>query len=130
MTPAEIIDRLIESGPGDRRLKLLELRLWLQLLAFRIETAKLVDGGDVHTSIDAKQWLQDLADAAESALGHGQSVSTELILPSSADRTRPKVISAMDSSCPRCGHVHEAEQECNVEYAPGRRCRCDLPVPL
>ena len=39
---------------------------------------------------------------------------------------------ALDRTCPRCGHLHEGDnsKECGFEIAPGRRCRCEMEVPV
>jgi hypothetical protein len=33
-----------------------------------------------------------------------------------------------NSTCPRCGHVHQGSSECGQEMEPGRICRCEIEV--
>lgn len=35
---------------------------------------------------------------------------------------------SVDSTCPRCGHVHQGSAECGQEIGGGRICRCELEV--
>lgn len=39
---------------------------------------------------------------------------------------------AVDRTCPRCGHVHEGDnsKECGFDIGGGRRCRCEMEVPV
>jgi hypothetical protein len=36
---------------------------------------------------------------------------------------------AVDKTCPRCGHIHQAHDECGEELGGGRICRCEMSVP-
>lgn len=81
-------------------------------LAEHIYDAELFGGHRISDASDAVGLMRELASAARFAA-----------LPVATMRRR-----LIESTCPRCGHIHQGEAECGEEMGGGRLCRCELPV--
>lgn len=52
----------------------------------------------------------------------------DLLATCSAENTCGVADKTLDSTCPRCGHIHEGLQECGVRIGPNHVCRCEYEV--
>jgi hypothetical protein len=93
-------------------------------LADTVSEARLADGQRLCDATDFAAWLRELAEetrvqglSANGSVGNG---------------TWPKVMGggrrSIDSTCPRCGHIHQSAAECCEPLGGGRVCRCQLEV--
>lgn len=69
-----------------------------------------------HTDpIGMKQWLEELAAAAQVDIWPGTEVFSPKITP-------------IGNFCPDCGHVHLDDAECQFPIGGARTCRCERKV--
>ena len=143
MTPSELIAELSALGPASLDPGLLHTRLLLRYLADHVYEATLSNGGKLRDGLDFRHWLVELAEEARnldrtkvSNVGEkstGPKVTngpaSQVALAHSAYLKPPAPQPRWnDSTCPRCGHVHEGVGECGVSMGKDRICRCELEV--
>ena len=92
----------------------------LRYLADRVYDAHTANGQPIRDASDFVAWLRELADVATAP------AFSSTVHSLSGETMRRHLI---ESTCPRCGHIHLGEAECGEDMGGGRRCRCELPVP-
>ena len=106
------------------------LSLIFHRLADGITEARLRTGMRLIDLTDVKAYLYELALAAK-VRDSGQSTGVSNLAerrPVSKVTCRSLDGRNLDSSCPRCGHVHEGLAECGCDLGGGRICRCEMEV--
>ncbi len=132
MTSDQLIAEL-RALPPDRRTAdefMQYLRLGLTFIEKHFYELQLADGtvianGDITSAVAG---IREIRDATLNLVPSTQVQDQARI------RTRLRVtgrvdVSRYDSTCPRCGHIHEGTGECGVSMGKDRLCRCDLEVP-
>ena len=115
MNPSELVSNLRTLGNQ-------ELHIFLNYLADHWHELRLQSGGRLLDGSDAKEFLREAAEYAMPA----REFSSPVEFGNHKLRASGRVI---DSTCPRCGHIHQGEQECGTQMGRDRLCRCDLEVP-
>lgn len=104
--------------------ELVELRLHdrnlLRYLADHIVEAELCNGSRVMDATDCKEWLRQIADSLR--------VKTDSLANFADHRLRLRGRADLQSTCPRCGHIHEGDRECGFKEGGGPTCRCEMEV--
>lgn len=128
MTPAELVETFRILGRQDSSVV-------FTFLADHICNARLANGARLLDLSDVRAWFLE---AAECAHRRDWPESVELShLRAMVDREigpRPKLTGrtldrrTLDSTCPRCGHIHEGVGECGMAMGNGRHCRCEMEV--
>ncbi len=103
MTATEVIAKL---APVD----LERLGKIFKFLGDHATELRLSSGRRLVDLTDVREYFQDLALAASFA---GSPQSTARVF---------------DSTCPRCGHVHQGVSECGELMGGGGICRCEMEV--
>ena len=119
MTFVELIADLLAADRASMT-ELLFGRLLLRSLADHAHDLQLSNGSYLS---DVTSFRDGLRESAEALRIKPQPVST---FGNHKLRASGRVI---DSTCPRCGHIHQGEQECGTQMGRDRLCRCDLEVP-
>ncbi len=98
-----------------------DVRARFYILASKIYDARLKSGERLTDAIDFKAWLCEIGD---------EYARTEASKPAERS-TGPKVIPRLgmelqqERTCPRCGHVHQGEYECETDMgATAGKCAC------
>ncbi|HEX3941557.1 MAG TPA: hypothetical protein VHX11_08765 [Acidobacteriaceae bacterium] len=110
MTPKQIIAEFRQLGLQDDC-------VFLEYLETHVTEARLENGTRLIDASDFKAWLYELSEAAKCP----RSVTQ---MPPPAQRRYSE-----DSTCPRCGHIHQGLSECGEQLGGGRVCRCEMAVP-
>ena len=116
MTPSELL-RDLPVGPGDERANKLFWRIALRFLADHVHDAELPNRMPVRDVTDFDMWLRELA--------AGLQESTPVEFGNHKLRASGRVI---DSTCPRCGHIHEGSSACGAQMGGGGICPCEMEV--
>jgi hypothetical protein len=85
--------------------------------------ARLKDGKQIRDATDFRYFLRELSEAAIVAMGRD---CADVV--NRAER-RP-VRRLVESTCFRCGHVHQGSAECGQEMGQGRICRWEVEVTV
>lgn len=131
MTSDQLIAKLRTLPPDSRTADefMQYLRLGLSHLEKDFYELRLANGQRALDASDFAQLLRELRDATLNPVSSSTEVPDQVGI-----RTRLRVtgrvdVSRYDSTCPRCGHIHEGTGECGVSMGKDRLCRCDLEVP-
>ena len=132
MTSRDLVAELRLLGPQDQN-------VIFAFIADHLYECRLNTGARLNDAMDFKLFLHEVSEAwrvAEFPEGTVFPPSTKVHLAADSG-TRPKVTRRdlpaphprwNDSTCPRCGHVHEGVGECGVSMGKDRICRCELEV--
>lgn len=118
MTPLDLLSDL-PIGPGDPQQSYAYARILLRYLADHVHDAQLSNGLPVRDVTDFDMWLRETAEGLRLKLGAPPSFGNHRLRMSGR---------VTDSTCPRCGHIHEGVGECGTQMGKDRLCRCDMEV--
>ena len=123
MNVSEFTREILTLGPGQNSHETrLYTRLLVRFLADNIKDLHFDDGSYPHAPSDYQKILRLIADQVRVPLA-------ELAPVNFADhRLRLRGRADLESTCPRCGHIHEGSSACGAQMGGGGICPCEMEV--